>query len=232
MGWNIVVYSIRFDSLTQHETIGKWLANNTKQKGLITMTNLNQNLYTVEQMADTRWVLRFNEKNQKGESLLIELSLCQDDPTWKNSNPKVWYKNGYTDMVLETYWSIDVEVEDSEGISWRKYDIQSKLSEDKKRLVINFDWILEATEENKNILINEVYRLFINATGKSVTEEKREKVIEYAKMNDLEVVTEVPEGWLKKEYATDPFGSISVCNTKWSLKAIKAGTYQRKLLLV
>lgn len=196
------------------------------------MKKLNQDLYTVEQMAETRWFLRFKEKNQKGERLLIELCLCLDDPEWEKSNPKMWYKNGYTNTLLKAYWSIDPEIKDSEGRSWRKYDIQSKRSEDGERNVINFDWMLEATEENKNRLINEVYTRFINAAGMSATEEKRNKVKEYAKMNDLEVVTEVPEGWFKMDYATDPYGSISVCNTKFSLKAIKEGTFKRKLLLV
>lgn len=196
------------------------------------MKKLNENLYTVEQMADTRWFLRFKEKNTIGESLLIELCLCQDDPNWKNSNPKVWYKNGYTDRVLELYWHVDPEVRDSEGRGWRKYDIQRKLSDDGKRMVINFDWMLEATEENKEILINEIYNLFINATGKSATEEKIEHVKEYAKKNSMEVVTEIPKGWIKTSHATDPSGSISVCNIERSFKAIRDGSFKRKLLLV
>lgn len=192
----------------------------------------NQNNYVVSQSAPTVFWVKFNDKNNKRETLTVELSLCENSATYKNSLPNLWFKNGYIDRVLETYWCVNTYVEDSEGRSWGKYNPQTKLSEDGKRMVINFDWMFEATEENKNKILNEVYRIFSEATGKSATEEKIDKVREYAKKNNLEVVTEVPEGWIKKDYATDPCGSISVCNTKFSLKAIKDGTFQRKLLLV
>lgn len=193
---------------------------------------VNEKMYTVEERSNGGMLVRFNDKNSKGESLLIDFIYCKDDSTYKNSLPKTWHKNGYIDRVLETYWCIDVEVKDSEGRSWRKYEPTTKRSEDGKRSVINFDWMMEATEENKNKLIDEVYRLFSTATGKSATEEKIDKIYDFAKINGLDVVTEIPEGWIKANYATDPVGSVTVCNTKWGLKAIKEGTYQRKLLLV
>ncbi|MGL5329291.1 MAG: hypothetical protein ACRDD7_08485 [Peptostreptococcaceae bacterium] len=196
------------------------------------MKIVNENMYTTEERANNGFTVKFKDKNKKGESLLIDFTYCQNDVSYSRSLPNLWFKNGYIDRILETYWCIDVEIKDTEGRSWRKYEPTSKLSEDKKRMVINFEWMLEATEENKQKLIDEVYRLFMSATGKSATEEKIDKVKEYAKKNDLEVVTEVPEGWIKKNYASDPCGSISVCNTNWTLKAIKDGTFKRKLLLV
>ena len=191
-----------------------------------------KNNYVVSQSAPTVFWLTFNEKNKKSETLTIELSLCKDDPTYKNSLPKLWYKNGYIDRVLETYWSIGTYVTDSEGRQWGKYNPQNKLSDDGKRMVINFDWMLEATEENREKLINEVYRIFSEATGKSATEEKIEHVKEFAKNNNIEVAEEIPEGWIKVNYATDPAGSVSICNMKPSIKAIRDGSFQRKLLLV
>ena len=195
------------------------------------MNKINKNNYTVKQSAPTSYWITFNEKNKKGEELTIELLLCADSDS-KNSLPKLWYKNGYTERVLDTYWSVNTYVKDSEGRSWGKYNPQTKRSEDGKRMVINFDWMMEATEENKNKIINEVYRIFSEATGKSATEEKIEKVREYAKINKLEVITEIPEGWIKVNYTTDPAGVISVCNMKPNLKAFKEGVFQRKLLLV
>ena len=165
---------------------------------------------------------------------MIEITRCEDDKDYKKSLPKLWYKNGYIDRVLETYWCIGTYVTDSEGGQCGKYNPQTKLSEDGKRRVINFDWMMEATEENKEKLINEAYRLFSEATGKTATEEKIDKVKEFAKMNNLEVVTEITEGWIKAYYATDPYGSVSICNCemKNKFKAIKEGTFRRKLLLV
>lgn len=197
------------------------------------MSRINKNNYTVKQLVPTVLWFTFNEKNKKGEELTIELTLCTDSDS-KNSLPKLWHKNGYIDRVLDTYWAVSTCVKDSEGRSWGKYNPQTKLSEDGGRMVINFDWMMEATEENKEKLIDEVYRIFSEATGKSATEEKIEKVMEYAKINKLEVVTEIPEGWEKRNYATDPCGSISICNCKMgdTFKAIKEKRYQRKLLLV
>ena len=194
------------------------------------MNKINKNNYTVKQSAPTSYWITFNEKNKKGEELTIELLLCADSDS-KNSLPKLWHKNGYTERVLDTYWNVNTYVKDSEGRSWEKYNPQTKRSEDGKRMVINFDWMMEATEENKNKIINEVYRIFSEATGKSATEEKIEKVREYAKINKLEVVTEIPEGWIKVNYTTDPAGGISVCNMKPNFKAIKEGVFKRKLLL-
>ena len=194
------------------------------------MNKINKNNYTFEQSTpNTTWIT-FKEKNKRCEELTIELTLCTDLDS-KNSLPKLWYKNGYTERVLDTYWSVNTYVKDSEGRSWGKYNPQTKRSEDGKRIIINFDWMMEATEENRNKIINEVYRIFSEATGKSATEEKIEKVREYAKINKLEVVTEIPEGWIKVNYTTDPAGGISVCNMKPNLKAIKEGVFQRKLLL-
>ena len=131
--------------------------------------------YTIEQMAEKRWFYTFTNTNKKSESLIIELSKCEDS-SYKNSLPKLWYKNGYTDKVLESYWSIQTYVKDSEGQSYGRYNPQHKLSEDTKRSVINFDWMLEATEENKEKLIDEVYRIFSVATGESATEKKHRKI--------------------------------------------------------
>lgn len=191
---------------------------------------MKNNNYVVSQSAPTVFWLEFNEKNKKGETLTIELLSCEDIADYQKSLPKLWFKNGYIDRVLETYWCVNTYVKDSEGRSYGRYNPQTKIED--RRSVINFDWMMEATEENKQKLIDAVYEKFSEATGKSATEEKIERVREYARINDIEVVEEVPEGWFKVDYATDPCGSISVCNTKMSLKAIRDGSFQRKLLLV
>lgn len=194
------------------------------------MSELSSNNYTVNQSTPTVFWLTFNEKNKKGESLIIELTFCEDDANYKKSLPKLWHKKGYINRVLETYWCVDTYVKDSEGRSWGAYNPQTKM--ENGRSVINFDWMMEATEENKEKLINEVYRIFSEATGKSATEEKLERIEAFAKENNLEIVREIPEGWVKVDYATDPSGCTSVCNTKMSWKAIKEGSFQRKLMIV
>ena len=180
-------------------------------------------------MAGTRWFLRFADTNKKGETLIIELSKCEDDKDYKKSLPKLWKKGGYIDRVLETHWSIETYVEDSEGRSWGMYNPQHKLSDDKKRMVIDFDWMFEATEENKEKLINEVYRIFLTATGKSATELKHEKIKAYAQKNNMIIYDSLLAGWnVIKGAMTNPNGTELICNGE----SFKSGKRQTALLLL
>lgn len=168
--------------------------------------------YTIEQMAETRWVYTFTDTNKKGESLIIELSK-NEDSSFKNSLPKLWYKNGYTNRILESYWSIGTYVKDSEGQSYGRYNPQHKISDDKKRSALNFDWMLEATEENKEKLINEVYQIFTTATGESATEKKHRKIKEYAEKYNINIYKSIPKGWKELRGAlTAPMGTIWISN--------------------
>lgn len=112
--------------------------------------------FTMKRMSDTREIVTF--KNEKEETVQVEIVRCEDC-SLKNSLPKLWKKNGFIDRVLETYWHMDVSVIDKDGNCWIKYNPQIKPSDDGKRYVINFSWMLEATKENKKKLIAEVERL-------------------------------------------------------------------------
>jgi len=98
------------------------------------------------------------ETNKKGEKIIIEVSKCFYDNTHKNSLPNLWKKYGYTDHLYNSVIWIDCEVTDKEGNARRKYEPTSKLSEDKKRMVINFDWMYEVSEENEEKVLNETIR--------------------------------------------------------------------------
>lgn len=110
--------------------------------------------YTVEQMAGKRWFYTFTEPNAKGEKIVVELCKCTN-PGGNNALPVLWKKHSFIDRVLETYWSIQTYVTDTEGQSFMRYNPQVIPGKYK----INFDWMFEATEENKDRLIDEVYRL-------------------------------------------------------------------------
>lgn len=113
--------------------------------------------YKIEKASETREYLIFEDQNAKGEKISIEFVRCTDSD-YKRSLPKLWKKKGYIDRVLKTYWSIDVMATDKKG-TWGRYNPQVKLSEDDKRQIINFEWMFEATPENKKKLIEEVERL-------------------------------------------------------------------------
>lgn len=169
--------------------------------------------YTIEQMAETRWFYNFTEPNAKGEKLTIELSHCTNSGG-SHALPVLWKQHGYIDRILETYWSISTYVRDTEGNCYGRYNPQSKLSEDGKRSVINFDWMFEATEDNKQKLIDEVLKIFYSQTGETATEIKVRKVKEYANKNNIELLTEIPNGWKDIGGFTAPIGSTWISNSE------------------
>ena len=78
--------------------------------------------------------------------------------------PYLWKKHKFIDQILKSWWSVDVCVTDSEGYSWIRYnpqikpyqEIDSKGNVVQNRNVINFEWMLEATEENRDKIIAEI----------------------------------------------------------------------------
>lgn len=182
--------------------------------------------YTIEKYTDSLTKIYITEPNKKEETLTIELSECEN-PGGKNTLPYLWYKAGYTDKILDTYLCIHTYCTDSEGNCFGRYNPQTKESEDGKRNVINFDWMFENTEENKQKLINEVIRLFESATGKSATQEKMERCNKYANENGLEVVTEKPEGWHELLGISSPVGSVVITDRK----SFKQKDYKKVLLV-
>lgn len=191
--------------------------------------------YEIEKRDNGSAWIRVIGKNAKQETMTIEIVGCKN-PGGKKSLPYLWYKEGWTDKVMETYISCNTYVDDSEGFCFGIYNPTVKLSDDGKRSVINFDWLLEDTEENRKRIIEACIELFEAATGKSATEEKIEHVIEFAKERDMEVVSKIPEGWKKNPLITDPWGAVTIDNGKPVFKKInekfcKNPEYKKMLLV-
>lgn len=185
--------------------------------------------YTIKQMASTRWFYYFEDKNRKGERLTIEVVKCEvENPNDKNCLPYLWKKNGFIDRILTSYWSIQTFVHDTEENCFEAYNPTIKLSKDKKRFVINFDWMLEATEENLNLILEEVYNRFMTAFGRTATEKKIEMVYDHAEKYGYHVYEELPKGWKRIDTAYAPLGSVLISN----LKPFKSGERKEGLLLI
>lgn len=119
--------------------------------------------YYIEKINNTNITrITVKRKNKKGESLIIELTDCKN-PDRGNTLPILWKKYGYTNKLLNTYICVKTYCTDSDGNCYDRYNPQIKLSEDKKRRIINFDWMLENTEDNKQKLIDEVIYRFESA---------------------------------------------------------------------
>ena len=119
--------------------------------------------FTVEKLAETRFLITFEELNKMNEKIAVEFSKCTNSGT-KHSLPYLWKKNGYTNKLLKTYWAVDVfATEDGgRGACWGRYNPTTKLSEGGKRMVLDFAWVLEATEENGKELLNEIEKRAFN----------------------------------------------------------------------
>ena len=111
--------------------------------------------------------LNYKGKNSKGETLIVELTKCEN-PGGKTSLPYLWKKHGFTDKIMETWWGVSTYVTDEKGNCWGKYNPRQKpyTRYHKGKLVecrpvINFDWLLEATEENAKKLLAEIERRFL-----------------------------------------------------------------------
>lgn len=110
-----------------------------------------EHTYKVEQRAAHRFLITYDQPNSKGEQVAIELMLCSGDDS-KHSLPYLWYKNGFTDHILKSYWYIETYVTKADGSCWGIYnpqDVKGKL---------DFDWMLDGTEENKEKILREFER--------------------------------------------------------------------------
>lgn len=101
-----------------------------------------------------RKAVRFNKPNSKGETLYVEIQRCEGHGP--RSLPHLWFKNGFTDKEINKYLICSNEVFNKAGEFYRRgYNPQS--SENHQ---INFEWLLEDTDENVQKLIDEVARRF------------------------------------------------------------------------
>ena len=97
------------------------------------------------------WIC-FIDSNAKGETMLLKISHCES--YGKNSLPYMWHRDGYTDREINKYLTCRTYVETQNEPMMEKYNPQLT------NLKINFEWLLEDTEENRQSLIDEVARRF------------------------------------------------------------------------
>ena len=110
--------------------------------------------YEIETMnpKGTREFYCFNDKNYKDERIEVEFTKVENDH--KEHLINLWYKKGFIKEKLENYWHVAVYVYDKEGTCYGKYNPQILPGGTK----INFEWVLEATEENKERILHEIIK--------------------------------------------------------------------------
>lgn len=92
--------------------------------------------------------------NNKNERVVVEISKTECDPKDKRCLPNLWVKHGFMKTPIYNYLSVSTYVYTDEGC-FGKYTPTIIKGQHK----INFDWMLDATKENEEKLLNEVYRL-------------------------------------------------------------------------
>lgn len=110
---------------------------------------------SIEEQGKARTRYTLNGTNKIGGTTIIDLMKCEPDNTSKHSLPVLWEKNGFIDRILPNYWSVEVFAYDDKGSCWGKFNPQVIPGKNK----INFEWMLEATEDNRQKLLNEVCKL-------------------------------------------------------------------------
>ncbi|HIS62153.1 MAG TPA: hypothetical protein IAC14_07895 [Candidatus Scybalomonas excrementigallinarum] len=112
--------------------------------------------FKIEQLAKKRWFYKYEKKNKRGENLIIEVCKVECDFEDKSSIPSLWYKHGWIKKKFASYWSISTYIDDGKGNCLGVCNPQHTKGQ------IDFDWILESTDENKEKLLKEVVKRFNN----------------------------------------------------------------------
>lgn len=105
------------------------------------------------------WI-QFDEHEEDKEKVFLYIERCPDGCM------PIWVKNKIFPKAF-AWWHITTNVYDKDGHCWGRYNPQEKPEikrDDKGKIilnhnVVNFDWVLPATEENKQKIIAEVSRL-------------------------------------------------------------------------
>lgn len=127
----------------------------------------NKNVLSVKDMGaftGQRYYIELDPINDD-ISMLIEISVITPDNTSKNSLPNLWYASKLTDKVLDTYLSLQTYLTNKDNNCVGKYNVQVINGGFDERLnkvirIINFNNVLEATDENINILVDKVADLY------------------------------------------------------------------------
>lgn len=90
----------------------------------------------------------------------ISKCACTGSSHDKHCLSYMWYKRGSTETILKTWWHIAVYAYEDDGVTcWGRFNPTVKPATDYTGQVLDFDWVLEATEDNLELILQEVARL-------------------------------------------------------------------------
>lgn len=118
----------------------------------------------------TQWIT-YDAPTINNEQLTVELTFCEVPPNDKMTIPYLWYKHGFTDKFLQTFWGVQTYVKAADGSTPTRYNPTLKLKKQSTETIVNgakteyygyetnFSWILEGTEANRQRLLCEIERM-------------------------------------------------------------------------
>ena len=137
--------------------------------------------------ADGTWAefIEYEETNEAGEKLTVEVKKILHDLCNPKSLMNLWVKAGYLRNPLKSHWSIETEITRPDGVCVRAYNPMTmmirRLDRNGKtlgyRTSLNFDWMMEATPENRDKLLREVERRFVEMTPETILDEPVEDTL-------------------------------------------------------
>ena len=89
-----------------------------------------------------RMIRTFEERNAKGEAVEVEFGIGRNDRS-RRSLAKLWHRNGHT-----------VYVTDGDGRCFEAYN--PTIRRGGYGLVLDFEWVMEATQENLELISSEI----------------------------------------------------------------------------
>ena len=130
------------------------------------------NINVIEAAENCRWFIEFDDKTAKGETLKVELTRGHADPKDKRALPFMAKKNGRTDKMLSSWWSVQTYTTDENGTWGERYNPTTKREAYEKiingepethyRYTVDWDWWLEDTDENAKLILEEIERQAFN----------------------------------------------------------------------
>ncbi len=113
---------------------------------------------TTESMGGTRTRYTFTDTTPRGESIVIDFTACHPDNSDRHSLPNLWHEHGFTPSVLSSYWAVDVYATQPDGLCLGRYNPTEKRRKDAPGMVLDFAWMLPATNENRDKILTEIIR--------------------------------------------------------------------------
>lgn len=113
----------------------------------------NKKIIKIKGFAGRRFLL-YIEPVRDDKKFIIEVYFCEIHG--KNTIPELWFKNGYTNKVLNKYMCISTCCRNKDGILSAKFNPQIKGIHE-----INFDYMLESNQENLKKLIDKTIEMYV-----------------------------------------------------------------------